>query len=138
MSLINAYSYCLNSACHEQKDVAFRSNIEYSPRWSSIKCSGDKTSLMARRSCFILHFKSSFLISKSKFHHKIVLLFKYRDKSFYKLFEGKNISKRLLSSCAYTNLHIFPPKLYIISLFLISVFVQHQRQVLINNVSCSF
>ena len=81
-----------------------------SPRWSSIKCSGDKTSLMARRSCFILHFKRSFLISKSKFHHKIVLLFKYRDKSFYKLFEGKNISPEIALKVVHTTISLVSMK----------------------------
>ena len=41
---------------------------------------------------FYLQFKSSFPNPQSKSHHKIVLLFKYRDKWFHKLLHGGNLT----------------------------------------------
>ena len=71
--------------------------------------------LKVKLSHSILQFKSSFPNPQSKSHHKIVLLFKYRDKWFYKLLHGGKFAREWLSTRGNERIFINPQSMQLCS-----------------------
>ena len=81
--LLKVYNWVAKFFCKLQFGLLLTETHLHFTKWE-ILC------LKSKLSHSILQFQSSFPNPKSKSHHKIVLLFKYRDKWFHKLLHGGN------------------------------------------------